>query len=580
MSFGAGAGAGYSNGRLAGAAADPGSLTAGTSLLPRGVPPHNRPPMSVRPGGAGSAAPSLPGSGLGASRTNSPAPSRALPPPSPQQTSAGLLRVPTCRPFIRCRTDRHYEKLTKVGQGTFGEVHKARNKETGELVAMKKVLMKSEQEGFPLTALREIKIMKLLHHENVLGVKDIVHTVATDFNRQKGSIYMVFEYMEYDLGGLLNRSVEFTVPEVKCLVKQLLNGMHYIHTNKILHRDMKVANLLLNDRGILKIADFGLARGITKDSRYTSTVCTRWYRPPEILLGDRNYTSAIDMWGVGCVTAELFIGRPILQGGRPDAKDESENDLDQYLEISKLCGLCGPDNYEDFDKLPCGRFAMPKEKYVRCVQKRFKKMYRIDCQFGIDFADCLLTLDPKKRPDAHRMLDHAFLWEDPLPCLPSGIRKLGRDSHEFTCPPQSAAVTAHREAQQARHQSQLAGAGVGGGRPSYQQYPPLQGGAGSRANHGGHYPRQHNPSNPNNNQKEQQHHRPGGSRPQYHQHQHQGPRPPYASPAPSLLGQPPPHHGGLNSAALWPPAAGRGYPGDKRSMPDPSDPMKRVRQDF
>merc|ERR1719473_1008134 len=102
---------------------------------------------------------------------------------------------------------------------------------------------------------------------------------------------------------------------------------------------MKVANLLLNNQGILKIADFGLARGYdTNQSKYTPIVCTRWYRPPEILLGDRNYTAAIDIWGVGCIVAELFTGRPILQGGNPAAKDESENDLDQYIKICELCG--------------------------------------------------------------------------------------------------------------------------------------------------------------------------------------------------------------------------------------------------
>lgn len=102
---------------------------------------------------------------------------------------------------------------------------------------------------------------------------------------------------------------------------------------------------------------------LSMEHRYTSTVCTRWYRPPEILLGERNYTYAIDIWGVGCIVAELFVGRPILQGGVPDAVDEAENDLDQYIKICQLCGTPSAATWKDFDKLPMGRFAMPKEMY-------------------------------------------------------------------------------------------------------------------------------------------------------------------------------------------------------------------------
>eukprot|EP00051_Salpingoeca_urceolata_P015475 m.200866 g.200866 ORF g.200866 m.200866 type:complete len:250 (+) comp18409_c0_seq14:952-1701(+) len=131
---------------------------------------------------------------------------------------------------------------------------------------------------FPLTALREIQILKALRHPNVLCVKEIVHSAASDFNRQRGSIYIVMEYLDHDLGGLLNQGVEFTAPEVKCLAKQLLTGLWFIHQAGFIHRDMKVANLLLSKDGVLKIADFGLARKIfkkdQKDAKYTSVVCT------------------------------------------------------------------------------------------------------------------------------------------------------------------------------------------------------------------------------------------------------------------------------------------------------------------
>lgn len=353
---------------------------------------------------------------------------------------SATLHVPKPRPFVRCRQETVYERISKVGEGTFGEVFKARCRaDPTKIVALKKVLMKNEREGFPITALREIKILKSLNHPNVLKLEEIVHSQPTEFNRQKGSIFLVFEFMEHDLGGLLNRPVEFYTDEIMCLTKQLLTGLHYIHVQKILHRDMKVANLLLNDAGVLKIADFGLARGYDKNnSRYTSTVCTRWYRPPEVLLGQRNYTTAIDVWGVGCIVAELFVGRPILQGGKQDAKDESENDLDQYMEICKLCGTPSADNWDGFDDLPVnagkGAFMTPKEVKMPSFKQRFQNKVR-GCKSAIGFIEHLLTLDPKKRPSANDALDHPFLWgndgKDPMPCKPDRIRKFP-SSHELT----------------------------------------------------------------------------------------------------------------------------------------------------
>jgi serine/threonine protein kinase len=128
--------------------------------------------------------------------------------------------------------------------------------------------MQNEREGFPITALREIKIMKLLNHPNVLHLKEICHEGSSS-KQSSGAIYLIFDFMEHDLGGLLNRQVHFKTPEIICISKQMFEGLHYIHKNKILHRDMKVANLLLSDKGVLKIADFGLARGYdAKNSKY------------------------------------------------------------------------------------------------------------------------------------------------------------------------------------------------------------------------------------------------------------------------------------------------------------------------
>ena len=157
-----------------------------------------------------------------------------------------------------------YEKMAKVGQGTFGEVFKARNRKNKNVVALKKILMENEKEGFPITALREIKILKLLQHENIVQLIEICRTKPTNFNRQRSSIYLVFEFCEHDLAGLLcNKNVRFSLAEIKKVMQMLCNALYFIHFNKILHRDMKAANVLITKNGILKLADFGLARGIS-----------------------------------------------------------------------------------------------------------------------------------------------------------------------------------------------------------------------------------------------------------------------------------------------------------------------------
>src|SRR5205085_3488128 len=127
-------------------------------------------------------------------------------------------------------------------------------------------------------------------------------------------IYMVFPYMDHDLAGLIeNKNVKFTTPQIKCYMKQLLEGTFYLHQQNIMHRDLKAANLLIDNNGILKIADFGLSRPI-RNKTLTGCVVTRWYRAPELLLGERRYTTAIDMWAIGCVFGEILLRTPILMG--------------------------------------------------------------------------------------------------------------------------------------------------------------------------------------------------------------------------------------------------------------------------
>ena len=167
--------------------------------------------------------------------------------------------------FPFCAEVSKYEKQAKIGQGTFGEVFKARDKKNKQkIVALKKVLMENEKEGFPITALREIKILQLLRHENIVNLIEICRTKSSQFNKHKSTFYLVFDFAEHDLAGLLsNFNVKFNLGEIKKVMQQLLNGLYYIHSNKIIHRDMKAANVLITKIGILKLADFGLARAIS-----------------------------------------------------------------------------------------------------------------------------------------------------------------------------------------------------------------------------------------------------------------------------------------------------------------------------
>nr|CAI5826983.1 unnamed protein product [Callosobruchus analis] len=229
--------------------------------------------------------------------------------------------------FPYCDLTTKYEKVAKIGQGTFGEVFKAKAKSNPKkFVAMKKVLMDNEKEGFPITALREIRILQLLKHENVVNLIEIC--------RYRSTFYLVFDFCEHDLAGLLsNVNVKFSLGEIKKVVQQLLNGLYYIHSNKILHRDMKAANVLITKNGVLKLADFGLARAFSTNKNVTNRVVTLWYRPPELLLGERNYGPPVDLWGAGCIMAEMWTRSPIMQGN---------SEQQQLTLISQLCGSITP----------------------------------------------------------------------------------------------------------------------------------------------------------------------------------------------------------------------------------------------
>ncbi|KAF2087537.1 serine/threonine-protein kinase BUR1, partial [Saccharata proteae CBS 121410] len=334
------------------------------------------------------------------------------------------------RTFKGCSGIRDYDVMGKLGEGTFGEVHKARSLRTGAVVALKKILMHNEKDGFPITALREIKLLKMLVHPNVLKLEEMAVERTRGEGRKRAVLYMVTPYMDHDLSGLLdNPEVQFTEPQIKCYMLQLLEGLRYLHDNHILHRDMKAANLLINNKGILQIADFGLARHYDEPAPragrgggearrdYTALVVTRWYRPPELLLQLRRYTTAIDMWGAGCVFGEMFKRKPILAGS---------SDLAQTQMIFDLVGSPTEETMPGWSLLP----GCDGVKQFEPRKGSLGRVFKDQGTLAISLLSELLKLDWRKRVNAIDALQHPYFKADPKPARPEDLPRF-TDSHEF-----------------------------------------------------------------------------------------------------------------------------------------------------
>ncbi|XP_024990098.1 cyclin-dependent kinase G-2-like isoform X5 [Cynara cardunculus var. scolymus] len=304
-----------------------------------------------------------------------------------------------------CRSVDEFERLNKIDEGTYGVVYRAKDKKTGEIVALKKVKMEKEREGFPLTSLREINILLSFHHPSIVDVKEVV--VGSNLD----SIFMVMEYMEHDLKALMETMKQpFSQSEVKCLMLQLLEGTKYLHDNWVLHRDLKTSNLLLNNRGELKICDFGLARQYGSPLKpYTHLVVTLWYRAPELLLGAKEYSTAIDMWSLGCIMAELLSKQPLFNG---------KTEFDQLDKIFKTLGTPNETIWPGYSKLPGVKVNFVKHQY-NLLRRKFPATSftgsPVLSDAGFDLLNKLITYDPKKRITAEEALNHEWFREVPLP---------------------------------------------------------------------------------------------------------------------------------------------------------------------
>lgn len=327
------------------------------------------------------------------------------------QPAPADLHQPSLPPYLPsvhgCRNVGEFKSLNRIEEGTYGVVYRAQDKRTKEIVALKKLKMEREKEGFPITSLREINTLLISQHPNVVTVREIVVGSVMD------QIYIVMDFVEHDLKSLMEtmrkKSQVFLPGEVKCLMVQLLRAIHHLHDNWILHRDLKSSNLLLSHNGILKVGDFGLAREYGSPLKaYTSIVVTLWYRAPELLLGIKEYSTHIDVWSIGCIFGELLHMEPLFPG---------KSEVDELNRIFKLLGTPSEKSWEGYRSLP----GVSKIKFVDYPISRIRDKFpeRMLSDAGLTLLKNLLTYDPKLRVTCEAALKADYFREPPLPIDPS-----------------------------------------------------------------------------------------------------------------------------------------------------------------
>jgi len=315
----------------------------------------------------------------------------------------------------------------KVGRGTYGHVYKATRKDgpKNKEYALKQI----EGTGISMSACREIALLRELRHVNVINLQRVF--LSTD-----RKVWLLFDFAEHDLWHIIKfhraqkaKKNNFIVPRVlvKSLLYQILDGIHYLHTNWVLHRDLKPANILVlgegNERGRVKIADMGFARLFNNPLKPLAdldpVVVTFWYRAPELLLGARHYTKAIDIWAIGCIFAELLTSEPIFHCRQEDIKTSNPYHQDQLDRIFVIMGYPNEKDWEDIKKMPEHGTLMRdfnRKNYGNCSLMKYMEKHKIR-QDSKEFhlLSKLLLMDPMKRITSETAMQDPYFYEDPLP---------------------------------------------------------------------------------------------------------------------------------------------------------------------
>lgn len=303
-----------------------------------------------------------------------------------------------------------------VGAGTYGKVFKAIHIYTRDKVALKKIRMEGERDGYPITAVREIRLLQHLRHKHVVALQEVMV--------EKNDCFMVFEYMAHDLTGLINHpTFTLTAAHKKNLAYQLFDGLEFLHRRGVLHRDIKAANILVSNTGQLKYADFGLARFYTKSRQldYTNRVITIWYRPPELLLGETQYGPAVDVWSAACVFMEMFTRKAIFPG--------EGGELSQLEKVYGVLGTPTRAEWPGIADLPWFELMQPATRRPRQLDAMFTSLLS---PAALELIKWCFKYDPEQRPTAEEVLQHEyFTTEEPRMQQPRELEKVEGDWHEF-----------------------------------------------------------------------------------------------------------------------------------------------------
>ena len=285
-----------------------------------------------------------------------------------------------------------FDKIEKIGEGTYGVVYKAKDRASGETVALKKIRLDADVEGVPSTAIREISLLKELSHAAIVKLMDVVHCDKR--------LYLVFEYLDGDLKRYMDLNPTGIPPQtVKSFLSQLLHGIAFCHSHRVLHRDLKPQNLLISNSGRIKLADFGLARAFGVPVRlYTHEVVTLWYRAPEILLGTRYYSTAVDIWSIGCIFAEMITRKALFQG---------DSEIDQLFRIFRLLGTPNEEIWPNVSHLPDFKKSFPQWP----LRKNLKQTIPALTDNGHDLLMQMLIYEPSSRTSARDALSHEYFNE-------------------------------------------------------------------------------------------------------------------------------------------------------------------------